>query len=105
MCSWIARSECALGWHVLSVLLNSTSRKSCGPLGGHEQGGTETAAVDWAWEHPLKTASCGPLGGHEPGGTGTATVDRVWELPVEAVEKLRPGLDRHYPGGGRSMNE
>ena len=25
-------------------------RKSCGPLGGHEQGGTGTAAVDWAWE-------------------------------------------------------
>ena len=23
-------------------------RKSCGPLGGHEQGGTGTAAVDWA---------------------------------------------------------
>ena len=22
---------------------------SCGPLGGHEQGGTGTAAVDWAW--------------------------------------------------------
>ena len=23
-------------------------RKSCSPLGGHEQGGTGTAAVDWA---------------------------------------------------------
>ena len=22
---------------------------SCGPLGGHEQGGTVTAAVNWAW--------------------------------------------------------
>ena len=29
---------------------------SCGPLGGHEQGGTGTAAVDWAWEPPGKTA-------------------------------------------------
>ena len=34
--------------------LDSTLRKSCGPLGGHEQGGTGTAAVDWAWEHPGK---------------------------------------------------
>ena len=25
-------------------------RKSCGPLGGHEQGDTGTAAVDWAWD-------------------------------------------------------
>ena len=24
-------------------------RKSCGPLGGHKQGGTGTAAVDWEW--------------------------------------------------------
>ena len=23
---------------------------SCGPLGGHEKGGTGTAAVDWAWD-------------------------------------------------------
>ena len=96
MCTWIARS---------SVLLDSTSRKSCGPLGGHEQGGAGTSAVDWTWEHPGKTASCAPLGGHEPGGTGTAAVDWVWELPVEAVEKLRPGLERCYPGGSRSMNE
>ena len=47
-----------LGVHLdstsLGVHLDSTSRKSCGPLGGHEQGGTGTAAVDWAWEHPGK---------------------------------------------------
>ena len=58
--------------------LDSTSRKSCGPLGGHEQGGEGTAAVDWAWEDPGKTASCGPLGGHEQGGIGTAAVDWAW---------------------------
>ena len=60
----------------LGVHLDSTLRKSCGPLGGHEQGGTGTAAVDW-----------------------------VWEPPLEAVEKLRPVLERCCPGGGRSMNE
>ena len=72
--------------------LVGTFRKSCGPPGGHEQGGTGTAAVDWAWKHPGKTASCGPLGGHEPGGTGTAAVDWVWEPPVEAVEKFETRL-------------
>ena len=29
---------------------------NCGPLDGHEQGGTGTAGVDWAWEPPGKTA-------------------------------------------------
>ena len=29
---------------------------SCNPLGGHEQGGTGTAAVDWAWALQEKTA-------------------------------------------------
>ena len=40
VCTWIARS-----WAVVWTL----PRKSCGPLGGHEQGGTGTAAVDWVW--------------------------------------------------------
>ena len=38
---------------------NGSSRKkitSCGPLGAHEQGGTGTAAVDWAWTSRKKIA-------------------------------------------------
>ena len=29
----------------------------CGALGGHEQGGTGTAAVDWAWDLQEKNSS------------------------------------------------
>ena len=96
MCTWIARSEYAFGWHVKEepVLLVETSKAV-----QEQQRSTGHGNIQ------EKTASCGPLGGHEPGGTGTAAVYWVWERPVEAVEKLRPGLERCYPGGGRSMKE
>ena len=53
---------------------------SCSSLGGHKQGGTGTAVVDWACDLQEKTASFGPLGGHEQGGTGTAAVNWAWDL-------------------------
>ena len=82
VCTWIARrcrnSSGRLGMgppgkQLVMVLLVHTSKAvqgqqrstghgppgktaSCGPLGGHEQSGIGTAAVDWAWEPPGKTA-------------------------------------------------
>ena len=51
-----------------------------------------------------KTASCCPLGGHEQGGTGTAAVDRAWELQ-ETQLLLSEARTRAAGGGEAKIGE